>query len=94
MSALSLLVGGKSGGVSLRQLVYEFFANSLCFGIRNLGQQTLKELVVTQINFLPRRVAKDAIEATLGEDLGECDMPVEEAVLFCELGDFGFEVFG
>ncbi len=42
----------------------------------------------------PRWIPENAIEAALVEDLWEGDVPVEEAVLFCELVDFGFEVCG
>ena len=48
--------------------------------------------MVIEFDSVPRWVAKDAVEASLVEDLGEGEVPVEEAVLRCELIDFGFEV--
>jgi hypothetical protein len=36
---------------------------------------------VNQSAFVPRRIPEDAVEAALVEDLGEGEVPVEEAVL-------------
>ena len=53
-----------------------------------------KKLAVINFGHLPRRIAEDAVEAPMVEDLGEGEMPVEEAVLTSEGFDFGLEVGG
>ena len=54
--------------------------------------RSLVGINITILNRVPRRIAKDAIEAAFVEDLGEGEVPVEEAVLGGELGDFFIEV--
>ena len=44
-----------------------------------------EELLLLQLDPLPRRVAERHVEAAAGEDLGELERPVEEAVLLRQL---------
>lgn len=57
---------------------------------RNLRTPLGEPFFLLELNSLPRRIAEDAVEAALVEYLGEGEVPVEEAVLLRELGDFGF----
>ena len=51
-------------------------------------------LLLLKLYSLPRRIPEYAGKATLVEDLGEDEVPVEEAVLAGEGFDFGLEVGG
>ena len=58
------------------------------------GEPECPEAELLDGGFLPGRIAEDAVEAALVEDLGEGEVPVEETILAGEGFDVGLKVGG
>ena len=78
----------------MKELGYQAFAGCCVRYCGDIWSALRKPFLLCKLHSLPRWIAEDAGEAALVEDLGEGEVPVEEAVLAGEGFDFGLEVGG
>ena len=82
---LGLLQLGRERRIALRQVLDQPLARGLVGRLAISRIAAGEELLLLQLDPLPRRVAERHVEAAAGEDLGELERPVEEAVLLRQL---------
>ena len=84
-AALGSLKRFEQRRIRRRQFIDQFLANCRIQRIGNTRITCREELLLLQLDAIPRRIAEDTVEATVGEDGGEYERPVEDAGIAADL---------